>query len=189
MLRMSRSHITRTAMCCLTTIWLCGCIKWGRKDWGQVCFYFILCIIYSKKINLCICFIYRSPTASTNMISSRVWHPACFKCKQCKEPLVDLAHCVHDGAIYCERHYAELLKPRCAACDEVSDHWFSFTSCFFFVQLLTPIWYLLNEVVLCITYRLHCLEKHECSVFTLDFFSGKQNIFLIKNLFIIFLMI
>jgi hypothetical protein len=28
---------------------------------------------------------------------------------------------VHDEKIYCERHYAELVKPRCNACDEVSD--------------------------------------------------------------------
>ncbi|ETN86193.1 PET domain protein [Necator americanus] len=33
--------------------------------------------------------------------------------------LVDLTYCVKDDQIYCERHYAELHKPRCAACDEV----------------------------------------------------------------------
>ncbi|KAJ8669112.1 hypothetical protein QAD02_000371 [Eretmocerus hayati] len=48
-----------------------------------------------------------------------LYHPACFRCSQCKELLVDLAYCVHDDALYCERHYAEQLKPRCAACDEV----------------------------------------------------------------------
>lgn len=39
---------------------------------------------------------------------------------ECKELLVDLAYCVHDDTLFCERHYAEQLKPRCAACDEVS---------------------------------------------------------------------
>ncbi|UYV67792.1 hypothetical protein LAZ67_5002076 [Cordylochernes scorpioides] len=47
------------------------------------------------------------------------WHPACFTCTTCEELLVDLTYCAKDGALYCERHYAEQLKPRCAACDEV----------------------------------------------------------------------
>ena len=49
------------------------------------------------------------------------WHPGCFVCAQCEEQLVDLVYCHHEGQIYCERHYAEIMKPRCAACDEVSD--------------------------------------------------------------------
>uniref|UniRef100_A0A182NH09 LIM zinc-binding domain-containing protein n=1 Tax=Anopheles dirus TaxID=7168 RepID=A0A182NH09_9DIPT len=48
-----------------------------------------------------------------------LWHPRCFKCTSCDELLVDLTYCVHDDQIYCERHYAEMLKPRCSACDEV----------------------------------------------------------------------
>lgn len=47
------------------------------------------------------------------------WHPACFVCTDCREMLVDLTYCVHDDLLYCERHYAEQLKPRCAGCDEV----------------------------------------------------------------------
>lgn len=47
------------------------------------------------------------------------WHPACFTCSQCRELLVDLTYCVHDDALFCERHYAEQLKPRCSSCDEV----------------------------------------------------------------------
>lgn len=49
-----------------------------------------------------------------------LWHPKCFTCSTCDELLVDLTYCVHDDKIYCERHYAELLKPRCNSCDEVS---------------------------------------------------------------------
>ncbi|XP_015120076.1 uncharacterized protein LOC107043216 [Diachasma alloeum] len=49
----------------------------------------------------------------------QLYHPTCFKCTHCDELLVDLAYCVHDNALYCERHYAEELKPRCAACDEL----------------------------------------------------------------------
>lgn len=48
------------------------------------------------------------------------WHPACFTCSTCSELLVDLIYFYQDGKIHCGRHHAELLKPRCSACDEVS---------------------------------------------------------------------
>lgn len=57
---------------------------------------------------------------SAPRMGKMVWHPACFKCHKCDDLLVDLAYCAYEGDIYCERDYAELLKPRCAACDEVS---------------------------------------------------------------------
>ncbi|GAB6019401.1 hypothetical protein CHUAL_000982 [Chamberlinius hualienensis] len=47
------------------------------------------------------------------------WHPACFVCEVCKELLVDLIYFYKDGKLYCGRHHAESLKPRCAACDEI----------------------------------------------------------------------
>ncbi|XP_013876278.1 prickle-like protein 1a [Austrofundulus limnaeus] len=47
------------------------------------------------------------------------WHPACFACSTCTELLVDLIYFYHDGKIHCGRHHAELLKPRCSACDEI----------------------------------------------------------------------
>ena len=47
------------------------------------------------------------------------WHPGCFTCTTCEELLVDLVYCVFDDRLYCERHYAENLKPRCGACDEL----------------------------------------------------------------------
>ncbi|CAB3410643.1 unnamed protein product [Caenorhabditis bovis] len=47
------------------------------------------------------------------------WHPACFTCQTCEQLLVDLTYCVKDNQIFCERHYAELHKPRCSACDEL----------------------------------------------------------------------
>ncbi|KAI1722433.1 LIM domain-containing protein [Ditylenchus destructor] len=47
------------------------------------------------------------------------WHPACFNCATCEQLLVDLTYCVREDKIYCERHYAELHKPRCSACDEL----------------------------------------------------------------------
>lgn len=47
------------------------------------------------------------------------WHPHCFVCGSCEELLVDLIYFYQDGKIYCGRHHAERLKPRCCACDEV----------------------------------------------------------------------
>ncbi|CAB1412632.1 unnamed protein product [Pleuronectes platessa] len=47
------------------------------------------------------------------------WHPACFVCSMCNELLVDLIYFHQDGKIYCGRHHAERLKPRCTACDEI----------------------------------------------------------------------
>ena len=47
------------------------------------------------------------------------WHPQCFQCSICKELLVDLIYFYANGRLYCGRHHAETLKPRCSACDEV----------------------------------------------------------------------
>ncbi|XKL61214.1 hypothetical protein PGB90_008271 [Kerria lacca] len=47
-----------------------------------------------------------------------LWHPDCFVCTECSHLLIDLTYCVYEEKLYCERHYAERLKPRCAACDE-----------------------------------------------------------------------
>lgn len=50
---------------------------------------------------------------------SSCWHPQCFQCATCSELLVDLIYFFQDGQIYCGRHHAERLKPRCQACDEI----------------------------------------------------------------------
>lgn len=47
------------------------------------------------------------------------WHPACFVCSTCVELLVDLVYFYQEGRVYCGRHHAELMKPRCSACDEI----------------------------------------------------------------------
>ncbi|KAL9905239.1 four and a half LIM domains protein limpet isoform 3-T4 [Glossina fuscipes fuscipes] len=57
--------------------------------------------------------------AAPKFIENIMWHPRCFTCNICNELLIDLTYCVHEDKIYCERHYAELLKPRCAGCDEL----------------------------------------------------------------------
>lgn len=49
----------------------------------------------------------------------KIWHPACFTCMTCDELLVDLIYFFKDEFLYCGRHHAELIKPRCGACDEV----------------------------------------------------------------------
>ncbi|XP_072482268.1 prickle planar cell polarity protein 3 isoform X2 [Notamacropus eugenii] len=47
------------------------------------------------------------------------WHPQCFLCATCGELLVDLIYFYQAGKIYCGRHHAECLRPRCQACDEI----------------------------------------------------------------------
>uniref|UniRef100_A0A8R1I1U0 Uncharacterized protein n=1 Tax=Caenorhabditis japonica TaxID=281687 RepID=A0A8R1I1U0_CAEJA len=47
------------------------------------------------------------------------YHPACFRCQTCDVLLVDLIYFAHENQIYCGRHHAEQIKPRCAKCDEI----------------------------------------------------------------------
>ncbi|KAA0198658.1 hypothetical protein HAZT_HAZT005558 [Hyalella azteca] len=66
----------------------------------------------------------KMPEGSVVVVAPRLgdyvaWHPACFTCNTCNELLVDLVYCVWEDGVHCGRHYAEKLKPRCAACDEV----------------------------------------------------------------------
>ena len=53
--------------------------------------------------------------AGPNML----WHPQCFRCSCCDEMLVDLVYFYDNGKLYCGRHHAEKLKPRCSNCDEI----------------------------------------------------------------------
>lgn len=57
---------------------------------------------------------------ATRLGPNASWHPGCFTCCICRELLVDLIYFHRDGRMYCGRHHAETLKPRCSACDEVS---------------------------------------------------------------------
>ncbi|KAK7813978.1 hypothetical protein U0070_002875, partial [Myodes glareolus] len=50
---------------------------------------------------------------------NKQWHPTCFVCIKCSEPLVDLIYFWKDGAPWCGRHYCESLRPRCSGCDEI----------------------------------------------------------------------
>ena len=47
------------------------------------------------------------------------FHTGCFSCATCKELLVDNIYFYRNGDIYCGRHYADQIYPRCSACDEV----------------------------------------------------------------------
>lgn len=47
------------------------------------------------------------------------WHRPCFACQACGQALVNLIYFYHDGHLYCGRHHAELLRPRCPACDQL----------------------------------------------------------------------
>ncbi|KAL3093206.1 hypothetical protein niasHT_022656 [Heterodera trifolii] len=50
---------------------------------------------------------------------SAFWHPNCFVCVECGELLVDLIYFAHAQNVFCGRHHAELIKPRCSHCDEL----------------------------------------------------------------------
>ncbi|XP_029800251.1 prickle-like protein 4 isoform X1 [Suricata suricatta] len=49
----------------------------------------------------------------------RCWHRACFACQACGQALISLIYFYHGGRLYCGRHHAELLRPRCPACDQL----------------------------------------------------------------------
>nr|XP_045013701.1 prickle-like protein 4 isoform X2 [Jaculus jaculus] len=49
----------------------------------------------------------------------RCWHRSCFACQACGQTLISLIYFYHDGHLYCGRHHAELLRPRCPACDQL----------------------------------------------------------------------
>ncbi|XP_028823069.1 LIM and cysteine-rich domains protein 1 [Denticeps clupeoides] len=48
-----------------------------------------------------------------------LWHPSCFACNECREPLVDLIYFWKNGILLCGRHYGQSELPRCAGCDEL----------------------------------------------------------------------
>ncbi|XP_068015879.1 prickle-like protein 4 [Melanerpes formicivorus] len=59
------------------------------------------------------------PGILASRLGDQFWHPACFSCHFCHQPLVDLIYFQQDGRIYCGRHHAELFRPRCASCDQL----------------------------------------------------------------------
>ena len=65
--------------------------------------------------------------ATSDAASKSTWHAGCFKCCACQQLLVDLCYCYKAGNVYCERDYAELIRPRCRGCDEVSTSYFLLT--------------------------------------------------------------
>ena len=60
-------------------------------------------------------------TAPDQLGETGAWHPQCFKCTTCQEFLVDLVYFYSEQkqTIFCGRHQAEVVIPRCAACDQV----------------------------------------------------------------------
>lgn len=56
---------------------------------------------------------------AASRLGGQLWHPPCFCCHVCHQPLVDLIYFQQDERIYCGRHHAELFRPRCASCDQL----------------------------------------------------------------------
>ncbi|XP_008479167.1 protein espinas-like [Diaphorina citri] len=73
-------------------------------------------------------------TSDMSVFASRAgpnscWHPGCFTCSVCNELLVDLIYFYRGDKLYCGRHHAETLKPRCQMSHE-GQHWHATDSCF-----------------------------------------------------------
>ncbi|XP_068034632.1 prickle planar cell polarity protein 3-like [Anomalospiza imberbis] len=50
------------------------------------------------------------------------WHPRCFRCQRCQQPLVDLVYFCPGGAggrLLCGRDHGDSVRHRCPACDEL----------------------------------------------------------------------
>lgn len=93
--------------------------------------------------------------------SNRCWHPSCFVCAVCSELLVDLIYFYKDGKLYCGRHHAEMLKPRCAACDEVRLG--------FYIFFYSPEWQIFVAITVLSLCRLiiTSLSSQDCKVLSL----------------------
>uniref|UniRef100_A0A914UHU3 LIM zinc-binding domain-containing protein n=1 Tax=Plectus sambesii TaxID=2011161 RepID=A0A914UHU3_9BILA len=53
------------------------------------------------------------------MLFQEAWHPNCFRCVTCEQPLVDMLYFYKDGNYYCGRHFGDTMYPRCGGCDEL----------------------------------------------------------------------
>ena len=84
-----------------------------------------VCIMIQEKLYFCPLYFQCFGVLSDLCVSAAragpdmLWHPHCFKCSCCEELLVDLIYFYANGRLFCGRHHAETLKPRCSACDEV----------------------------------------------------------------------
>ena len=84
-------------------------IWWREKDSNL--FYFFQCPNQMSGGDICV--------SASRAGPNHLWHPRCFVCNICKELLVDLIYFYKEGKLYCGRHHAETIKPRCSSCDEV----------------------------------------------------------------------
>lgn len=50
---------------------------------------------------------------------SKCWHPQCFRCCVDNALLCDMIYFAYDESLYCARHWAEQIKPRCNGCEEL----------------------------------------------------------------------
>lgn len=107
---------------------------------------------------------------SQRLGSNIYWHPACFVCCICKELLVDLIYFHRDGKLFCGRHHAENLKPRCSACDEV------WNIIFFYTWNIFPYTFML---LISIDF---VLLLYKCSVLSYAHYSNKEKTWIIPYL-------
>ncbi|ESO07751.1 hypothetical protein HELRODRAFT_75838, partial [Helobdella robusta] len=54
------------------------------------------------------------------------YHPECFTCKQCNQPIMGGSFHLHEGEIYCDRDFTAIFSTKCIGCNfaiEVGDNW------------------------------------------------------------------
>ncbi|XP_064639850.1 PDZ and LIM domain protein Zasp-like isoform X2 [Lineus longissimus] len=54
------------------------------------------------------------------------YHPHCFVCTHCRQPIGNSGFHMEDGQPFCERDWMQMFQTKCAACDfpvEPGDHW------------------------------------------------------------------
>nr|KAI8730977.1 prickle-like protein 3 [Biomphalaria glabrata] len=96
-------------------VWSCG-MHFGLAVWSWWYALWPGCMVVVCRQDVCPG---EMAVFASRMEGDVCWHPSCFVCFTCRELLVDLIYFYHEGQLYCGRHHAELLKPRCAACDEI----------------------------------------------------------------------
>lgn len=90
------------------------------------------------------------PAVIASKVTGECWHPGCFACFTCRELLVDMIYFSKKGHVYCERHYADILYPRCFACDEVSGKW---KECLPLIGLINGCLQKINNVQIVLLYQ------------------------------------
>lgn len=73
-------------------------------------------LLYSK-CYACSKTIYENPLKIPKDGKTVTYHPLCFSCKKCSEPICHYNYMERNGSFYCEYDYHDLFSPKCKACN------------------------------------------------------------------------